>query len=188
MNLNSNKGAGPDGIPNIFLTIETRDTLPSPKELKVKILEYNESTREESGNDLVAMAFCPKKGHVQSGGKREFRCYKCGGKGHKANACPSKKVNKSPSKPNDLANNVDAAFTVSHTVMNSDCVYKAATKAANKPRVLDSGCTSHLCGTFTKLIEKMVLPQLTSSFKNIISTKQHGFVGGRSTTTSLYTY
>ncbi|CAD6231371.1 GSCOCG00012223001-RA-CDS, partial [Cotesia congregata] len=70
--------------------IETRDTLPSPKELKVKILEYNESTREESGNDLVAMAFCPKKGHVQSGGKREFRCYKCGGKGHKANACPSK--------------------------------------------------------------------------------------------------
>ncbi|CAG5072142.1 Protein of unknown function, partial [Cotesia congregata] len=31
--------------------------------------------------------------------------------------------------------------------MNSDCVYKAATKAANKPWVLDSGCTSHLCGS-----------------------------------------
>lgn len=31
--------------------------------------------------------------------------------------------------------------------MNSDCVYKAAIKAANEPWVLDSGCTSHLCGS-----------------------------------------
>lgn len=39
-----------------------------------------------------------------------------------------------------------------------------------------------------KLFEKVVLHQLTSSFKNIISTKQHDFIGSRSTTINLYTY
>lgn len=39
-----------------------------------------------------------------------------------------------------------------------------------------------------KLFEKIVLPQLTSAFKNVISTKQHGFIKGRSTATNLYLY
>lgn len=39
-----------------------------------------------------------------------------------------------------------------------------------------------------KLFEKLVLTQLTQAFKNIITTKQHGFVGGRSTTSNLYSY
>ena len=40
----------------------------------------------------------------------------------------------------------------------------------------------------SKLFEKIILPQLTVPFKNIISSKQHGFVGGRSTVTNLYLY
>lgn len=39
-----------------------------------------------------------------------------------------------------------------------------------------------------KLFEKVVLVQLTTSFKDVITTKQHGFTGGRSTTTNLFTY
>ncbi|XP_026478477.1 uncharacterized protein LOC113384917 [Ctenocephalides felis] len=40
----------------------------------------------------------------------------------------------------------------------------------------------------SKLFEKLVLPKLSWSFKNIITTKQHGFCGGRSTTTNLLLY
>lgn len=36
--------------------------------------------------------------------------------------------------------------------------------------------------------EKMILPQITFSFKNIISVKIHGLFGGRSTATNLYLY
>ncbi|CAD6215467.1 GSCOCG00011207001-RA-CDS, partial [Cotesia congregata] len=42
--------------------------------------------------------------------------------------------------------------------------------------------------SLAKLFEKLVLPQLISAFKNIISTRQHGFISGRSTTTNLYIY
>lgn len=42
--------------------------------------------------------------------------------------------------------------------------------------------------SLSKLFEKIVLPQITSAFQNVISTRQHGFVGGRSTTTNLYLY
>ena len=39
-----------------------------------------------------------------------------------------------------------------------------------------------------KLFKNVVFPQLTAFFKNIISSKQHGFVGGRSTTSNLFLY
>lgn len=39
-----------------------------------------------------------------------------------------------------------------------------------------------------KLFEKVVLPQITTPFGRVMSSKQHGFVGGRSTTTNLYVY
>ncbi|CAD6227337.1 GSCOCG00006104001-RA-CDS, partial [Cotesia congregata] len=39
-----------------------------------------------------------------------------------------------------------------------------------------------------KLFEKLILPQLTSFFSNILTSKQHGFIGGRSTTSNLFTY
>ncbi|XP_050339721.1 uncharacterized protein LOC126766063 [Bactrocera neohumeralis] len=39
-----------------------------------------------------------------------------------------------------------------------------------------------------KLFEKLVLQQVNFAFKNTISTKQHGFFGGRSTATNLYLY
>lgn len=39
-----------------------------------------------------------------------------------------------------------------------------------------------------KLFEKLILPQLTQFFSDIITPKQHGFIGGRSTTSNLFTY
>lgn len=42
--------------------------------------------------------------------------------------------------------------------------------------------------SIAKLFEKIILPQVTFTFKNVISTKQHGFIKGRSTSTNLYTY
>lgn len=45
-----------------------------------------------------------------------------------------------------------------------------------------------LQSALAKLFEKVILPQLTSAFKNVISPKQHGFVGGRSTTSNLFIY
>lgn len=42
--------------------------------------------------------------------------------------------------------------------------------------------------SLAKLFEKLILSQLISAFKNIISTRQHGFISGRSTTTNLYIY
>ena len=40
----------------------------------------------------------------------------------------------------------------------------------------------------SKLFQKIVLLQLTFAFKSLITTKQHGFFAGRSTTTNLYLY
>lgn len=39
-----------------------------------------------------------------------------------------------------------------------------------------------------KLFEKSILPQLTSFFANVLTSKQHEFIGGRSTTSNLFTY
>lgn len=39
-----------------------------------------------------------------------------------------------------------------------------------------------------KVLERMVAPVLESSFRNIIVENQHGFVGGRSTVTNLFSY
>lgn len=86
------------------------------------------------------------QGGTRPKGRRVLKCFKCGAKGHKANECPNKDVNKPQAKTKCSANKVDEAFTVSHTVMNSTCVYEAKTTTESKPWILDSGCTSHLCG------------------------------------------
>lgn len=135
----------PSSYQGFRTAIETRDILPSPEKLKVKILEHNESTREEIGNDVIVMAARQNKGGTRPREKRVLKCFKCGAKGHKANECPNKSVNKSREKTKCSANKVDGAFAVSHTVLNSGCVYEAKTTTESKPWILDSGCTSHLC-------------------------------------------
>ena len=42
--------------------------------------------------------------------------------------------------------------------------------------------------TLAKLFERLMLPQIRQAFENIITTKQHGFTGGRSTPTNLFIY
>lgn len=42
--------------------------------------------------------------------------------------------------------------------------------------------------SIAKLFEKIILPQIVSAFENVISSRQHGFIGGRSTVTNLYLY
>lgn len=95
----------PDSFENFRCAIKSRDTLPLPKHLKIKIHDENATRRQRSQTDDQAM-FARKeklnkrkptnKAPVSKAedshfiGTFKFRCHRCCQIGHKAINCPEK--------------------------------------------------------------------------------------------------
>lgn len=98
----------PDSFENFRCAIESRDALPLPKHLKIKILDESATRRQCSQTDdqaMFARKGKPNKRKIpnkainkpvnkvedsRSEGTFKFRCHRCRQIGHKAIDCPEK--------------------------------------------------------------------------------------------------
>jgi len=138
----------PKNFENFRCAIESRDTLPDPEVLKIKIIEESEARKNSDSQDM-SNALIAKR-NFKSGKynqqfkeqkwdkKREetfkYKCHRCRKYGHKASECYTK-LNK-------------------HTAGNADAIsYSGIKNESNMVNgkendtlwCLDSGCTAHLC-------------------------------------------
>lgn len=150
----------PASYNNFRVAIESRDDLPTPEALKIKILEKSEVRRQV---DVIQAASAlainrnvrrkPKKratkvnnNGTESEDLTKLRCYTCGTPGHKSPDCPDKK-NKPRDKLKQVANTVDDSYAVCSVAVWEACRASSSIGASSsRPWILDSGCMSHLCG------------------------------------------
>lgn len=148
----------PSSYENFRCAMESRDELPKPEALKVKIMEEDTVRRHNLntvvGDGAVAAGRRNWKPPNQSKkdtsnkilekqGKQKFRCFRCGRIGHKANVCPAKN-NKQYDRKSD-ANAVDDESFATCLEAIDELNFEDLTTVKTKPWILDSGCTSHLC-------------------------------------------
>lgn len=138
----------PSNFEHFRCAIESRDELPSPEALRVKILEEYEARKNKSRINLqnamlsvkdirkrrppIKSKYERKKSIKSSSDKGEFkyRCDKCHEIGHKTVDCESKKKG-TAKKAEDVSFFADAAFKAQSAENKGSCC-------------LDSGATSHL--------------------------------------------
>ena len=157
----------PASYENFRCAIESRDDLPKPEILKIKILEESDARRSKVRECVPGAMYAStfkRKGHFQkkpenpnsknseNGGNEKsshqpfkYKCSRCKKVGHKAKDCYSKRQN---TKQN--ANTAEELCYTTTTEESADLSFQSALKvsvSANKQLwCLDSGCTSHMCG------------------------------------------
>jgi transposase InsO family protein len=143
----------PDSFENFRCAIESRDHLPTPDVLRVKIIEESNArktaARGASQNALFSNHKAnwrkknvkktekttngenSKSGTKNDCGNFKYRCYKCKEIGHKAADCKNKDFRASAKSAEDTCLSVSECHLTSSNKRNTWC--------------LDSGATSHLC-------------------------------------------
>lgn len=140
----------PPCFENFRCAIESRDELPTPEALRIKIVEEYDARKNDSHTvvtDAMAAAKYYKKSHFQKTENHnrfiprtevKIRCFKCHKLGHKANKCSSG-INKFAAK--NVENNTLLAQT---TLTERTSALRADNLVNGRRWCLDSGCSSHL--------------------------------------------
>lgn len=145
----------PDSFENFRCAMESRDNLPDPETLKIKIIEEVEARKQkvnewESGAMYVKQhpgRSLPKdsdqnsgqhEGKGSFGNRPKYKCSFCGKIGHKAASCYRKRDSK-----NQNANIADEAYFISPNIEEESAQISNDKEIAHK-WCIDSGCTSHL--------------------------------------------
>lgn len=132
----------PSSFENFRIAIETRDTLPTPEELKVKIIEENDARKNNGTQEESEGAFYSKpryrgrsqnyngrnKEHSQRNSSK-ITCYRCHRRGHKAQDCRVQ------------GENSNSNFKIEEMCLSS----YSKDHDTSQRWCLDSGCTSHMC-------------------------------------------
>lgn len=137
----------PDSYEGFKCAMESRDELLGVEALKVKILE-----KSEVGSNSVIELAGSVRAENQLNYKNDFKgyCFKCGKQGHKSPECPVQskpnfrrngpdKQNRQYRQEKQCAQADDDTFAVYNTEF-------AGSIPSCRPWILDSGCTTHLCG------------------------------------------
>lgn len=130
------------------VAIKTRQELPTPAELKVKLLDefqVRKRNKDEKSEAMVASKSSRNKNKRQEyissdkGSEQLFKytCHRCGKLGHMAKDCKWRKSDNNK-KPDRKETSKQAEVT-----MNAEVAMKAAPNSENK-WCLDSGVTSHM--------------------------------------------
>lgn len=134
----------PPSYENFRVAIESRDELPDPDALRIKIVEEHDAHRNEQSSGSSAMYVNKKYQPRKSQGakvdndktqskKKRIRCNKCKLFGHKAAECRNK-----------ITDNESAKTSEPVSLCASEALL---TRSAGRARkwCIDSGATSHLC-------------------------------------------
>lgn len=156
----------PANYENFRCAIESRDELPTPETLRVKIAEESDARKtmdnaDTTQNAMVAAKWSNKRNHKKrhpgrKNGKSEsvkdeskdssfrYKCHKCREIGHKAADCKSQR---------QAANNAEDVtfFTLPETYACKTSIGKIHTN--DKAWCIDSGCSTHLCRDLNDFVE-----------------------------------
>ncbi|CAK9813843.1 Retrovirus-related Pol polyprotein from transposon TNT 1-94 [Anthophora plagiata] len=147
----------PSSFENFRCAIESRDDLPSPETLRIKIAEES-NARENNTRDGTANAmFVKKRFERRWNGKREnklkteqfrFRCHRCRKVGHKSAEC-NERVRRDGS-----ANRADdvGLLAVANATRATE-ISETRNTTRDTGWCLDSGCTAHLCNSSDRFLE-----------------------------------
>ncbi|BES98060.1 Hydra magnipapillata [Nesidiocoris tenuis] len=133
----------PESFENFRCAILSRDELPTPEILRIKIIEESEARSENCDRSQQSDALLVKKNKFKKPTTTRttdqlpfrFKCHICKQKGHKSSDCPQKKSQK-----DQQAGTVTALMAEKSSGIEKWCV--------------DSGCTTHMCKT-KKRFEKI---------------------------------
>lgn len=173
----------PGSFENFRCAIESRDQLPGPEDLKIKILEETEARKQNTMLEAQGAMVAKRTGRVTSksaehsvnkSGSRsnqgtfKYKCFKCHQVGHKASDCRRRKGNSSANAEEEVP---DESFAVFCGVATAYQVGQQTESDKNPKKplwILDSGCTSHLCGDQGKF------SRLDTRAKGNLSLASHG--------------
>ena len=144
----------PPTFENFRCAIESRDELPTPEVVRVKIIEESDARKNET-RGVVQNAMMVKKSwnknritteNREPGKKGEFkfRCHRCGERGHMAVDCKVKK--REHSRPS-ARNAEDVSLCAIENFLDSDVqeALRVENDTPAKNWCLDSGASSHIC-------------------------------------------
>lgn len=184
----------PDSFENFRCAIESRDELPEPENLKVKILEESEARIQKKSNSDTSNAMMASKDSKKSPrsdynkqsysdssnqyqNQRENRfanktCYRCQKKGHTATRCRSKYPVRRAENTNAATEQDDAYIA---EIGDAECNQLQTTgrNVKNGNWILDSGCTAHLSKSRDDFIDLQKVNQ-NLNLANNVSTKIQG--------------
>ena len=143
----------PPNFENFRCAIESRDELPNPETLRVKIIEESDARKNDAENTMQNAMMINRGAKYRSNLKKKyesseseekfkFKCHRCRKFGHKATDCWNK--NKNPSQ--DAKNTEeDVSLRASEEFVVSNAALSASGRHDEPKWCLDSGATSHFC-------------------------------------------
>lgn len=170
----------PANFENFRIAIESRDDLPTPEILRVKIVEEHDARRNIAHGGGTSNAMLVNKGSGRKNRKRntethtgdskatdrlkgshEVRCYGCKQTGHKKKDCPRKQQDPSAKCADDVCFNTMALST-------------SEMEGQRRRWCLDSGATTHLCNDASSFREINSSRSGILNLANCTSTKTEG--------------
>ncbi|CAK9818809.1 Retrovirus-related Pol polyprotein from transposon TNT 1-94 [Anthophora quadrimaculata] len=144
----------PQSFENFRCAIESRDELPPPDTLRIKIIEENDARKNEM-RDTVPNAMIARK-HVKfnhgrkndkaaehhSGDRSRVKCFRCRKIGHIASECRTGSRN---SKYSAKSASSDVSFYSTSEIGQSCEETRSTIETSDGQWCLDSGSTSHMC-------------------------------------------
>jgi len=166
----------PENFDNLRCTIESRDNLPDPEALKIKILDEDTLKTERTQNNEHADALFARRARQKTKKKKpekkettstdgifKYKCHNCRKVGHKAAECPDKKENAKAAE--------DESFL---TLESMDISYRTGCDKRETRWCLDSGCTSHLCNDGGRFTQSSDVKNATLNLANHTSAEVKG--------------
>lgn len=147
----------PPRFENFRCAIESRDELPTPEALRVKIAEEHDARKNDTRiTGQGAMIAKRSERHKNPGEKKgnvapqkkpfKFKCHNCGKIGHRASDCKSPAESKTSAKSSEKGKMADTDDVSVFACVHAKQEVFQAREAIHVDRwCLDSGCTSHLC-------------------------------------------
>lgn len=150
----------PNSYDNFRCAIESRDKLPDPEALRIKILDESQTRKgKASDNDSNAVLYThrnykkqvkPKPNWKSNDSKPndwkpknrdnfKYKCHKCKKRGHMAASCPLTK------------DQADLAERVCSFAYKTEYALQVKAEENNNGWCIDSGCTVHLCKDYSMM-------------------------------------